>query len=531
MSWFSSKNSTQSTEASGQKSAAAVAPVLPFYNVMPKAKVRVEAVAEEVAQTPPKQAPTIAPIAAEKPVQAQKPVPVVASYTNTSALTAKNDQGKDLGTVTQTPRAVRMIAIVLTLALLILGVLFTYRIFGKNINIIDTVRQLLHKVPPIAHKDAKTIAAAVPEITQPDLPPVEYKTSPEWRMQYFKATDCEACADNADPDRDGLENTLEFQAKSDPTKADTDGDGLSDSDEVQVFGCLPTDVHSAGDQKYSDADDLKGGYDCAPGSAAVGDGKLSPARISDIMAKAGQYGFHGVTVTTLGDALRKYQTSTTEKSVSVPKLPDGVPATPEAMLDRDVQRLNTIKKIGVALLKYKTETGVYPSGSFEDMAQKVKPYNPVATNTQDPVNIEPYKYGYELDPEVGSFALTYYSETQKQLIRYTQDQAGLDVDTQGQQARDDQRIDDLEKIRSALLIYSAAAATANQSFVFPAVSQYQQKISPQYIPVVPKDPKTNKDYEYTVAKDFASFTLKAVLEKPTPATSGYVCTQDDCHNY
>ena len=41
------------------------------------------------------------------------------------------------------------------------------------------------------------------------------------------------------PDQDGLSVALEFMYHTDPTKADTDGDGLSDGDEILIYGTNP----------------------------------------------------------------------------------------------------------------------------------------------------------------------------------------------------------------------------------------------------------------------------------------------------
>ena len=50
-----------------------------------------------------------------------------------------------------------------------------------------------------------------------------------------------------DPDRDGLTNLQEYQLGSDPQKADTDGDGLSDGDEVNVSHTDPLVADTDGD--------------------------------------------------------------------------------------------------------------------------------------------------------------------------------------------------------------------------------------------------------------------------------------------
>ncbi len=62
-----------------------------------------------------------------------------------------------------------------------------------------------------------------------------------------------------DADSDGLTNDQELQLGTDPNKADTDGDGLSDGDEVKRYRTDPLKVNTDGD-KYSDAEEIKNGY-------------------------------------------------------------------------------------------------------------------------------------------------------------------------------------------------------------------------------------------------------------------------------
>ena len=67
-----------------------------------------------------------------------------------------------------------------------------------------------------------------------------------WLAQYFGPnyrTDPNA-AINADPDHDGLTNLEEYQHGTDPTNPDTDGDGLSDGDEVHFYGSDPLTPHT-----------------------------------------------------------------------------------------------------------------------------------------------------------------------------------------------------------------------------------------------------------------------------------------------
>ncbi|RLF63300.1 MAG: hypothetical protein DRN30_06785 [Thermoplasmata archaeon] len=50
-----------------------------------------------------------------------------------------------------------------------------------------------------------------------------------------------------DMDNDGLSNLEEYGLNSDPTNSDSDGDGLSDGDEVDIYGSSPTSGDSDGD--------------------------------------------------------------------------------------------------------------------------------------------------------------------------------------------------------------------------------------------------------------------------------------------
>ncbi len=56
-----------------------------------------------------------------------------------------------------------------------------------------------------------------------------------WRRKYFGGIACGGDgAENADPDKDGLNNLDEFKAGTDPKNKDSDGDGYNDGDEVKA---------------------------------------------------------------------------------------------------------------------------------------------------------------------------------------------------------------------------------------------------------------------------------------------------------
>ena len=62
-----------------------------------------------------------------------------------------------------------------------------------------------------------------------------------------------------DKDGDGLDDTKEVELGTDPNNWDTDGDELSDGDEVLVWKTNPLNPDTDGD-KYSDGMEVKGGY-------------------------------------------------------------------------------------------------------------------------------------------------------------------------------------------------------------------------------------------------------------------------------
>ncbi len=369
---------------------------------------------------------------------------------------------------------------------------------------------------------------------------VQITTTPkEWLLQYFGSNTCKqenTCGDSADPDRDGLTNKEEFTAETDPNNVDCDKDGLADGDEVEVFGSDPSRARTAGDIKYNDADYAKGGYD------TITKALFTSSRFSEVKSNMRSHGLHQPTLTTMGDTLLEiYGFSGTETDAASPQikgaaLPSGIDASPEAKLDRDSQRLVTIKKIGVALVKYKSlaGTGKYPeTADFTIIADKIKPYLTSATNVKDPIDKDPFKYSYIPGSNGGSFVLTYYSETQNQLIRYQSVTAELEAKTQGAVNNDEQRKADIETIYSALLIYSAnkSAPDGFGGFIFPTSQNYKTELSPVFITSIPKDPVTGKDYEYKVSENLNTFTLKAVLENPASGTTGYMCNQEECREY
>ena len=131
--------------------------------------------------------------------------------------------------------------------------------------------------------------------------------------QYFGVDLCgdmSKCGDEADPDTDGLTNYEEFVEQSDPTKPDSDEDGLADGDELNIYITNPvnkyTDNRPAAVQAgYSDGSQIKNDYDpITPGL------KMTEVRKLQIEDRIIEFGLHEPTITTL-------QTSTEPVSKSV----------------------------------------------------------------------------------------------------------------------------------------------------------------------------------------------------------------------
>jgi len=393
----------------------------------------------------------------------------------------------------------------------------------------------------LVNKGSQPPPAPQPAPVATTTPQTGFTTSKDWRDKYFpNCTDPKICGDSADPDRDGLQNLQEYQLGTDPNNPDSDQDGLADGDETAVFMSQPSNSHSAGDPKYNDADYIKGGYDFNTGN------KMTAQAIAALSGRMQNLGLHQPTLTTLGNILNSLYNftppdSSGATSTPVNVNPDASSSTPSsaadqstsAKQDRDTKRASTIKNIEIALVAYYKDNNSYPpGGDFGAMFQQIKPYLKVATNPQDPVNSDPYVYGYLASADNSDFTLSFYSEAYGQLIKKHAADANADANAEEAAIYDNQRETDLDSLRTALLLYSSSNAAGSQDYVFPTKDKYKTALVPNYISAIPRDPSTGQDYDYEPSSTFNSFTLKATLQDPPSGDTGYMCNQiDDCNYY
>lgn len=379
-----------------------------------------------------------------------------------------------------------------------------------------------------------------------------------WRQKYFGKADCDesVCAFVLDSDKDGLTGAEEFELQTDPTNPDSDLDGLADGDEVKVFILNPLLERSFNNPKYTDKEDVAAGFDPAlPGT------RYNAERLATISNLIRTFGLHEPTLTSIGNGLLRYgvqvkpsgnstttasttplnSTSSSQDLITPNQVTPPLNATSGSVLgshqsaeklDRDTTRQDTIKRIAAGLIKFKDSKGYYPrTNSFTEMFELVKPFLSVAVYSKDPINTPPYVYAYAQNGNGFEFTLSFYSETQNILIRYTAENAIQDVNLNASINADDQRVRDLESIRAGLLVYSAERVEEGQVYVFPSQLKLKTSLVPEYLSSFPKDPKTGREYSYIPSANLDNFSLEVKLDLPDPGTVGYKCVPEACGAY
>jgi len=100
------------------------------------------------------------------------------------------------------------------------------------------------------------VTSTPPGVTIP-LPTAFDQTTPT--SSVVAPTSTEANIGTIDSDQDGLPDVRETELGTDPRNADTDGDGLTDGDEVLKYGTNPLNADTDGDG-YPDGTEVKNGY-------------------------------------------------------------------------------------------------------------------------------------------------------------------------------------------------------------------------------------------------------------------------------
>ncbi|HMN46394.1 MAG TPA: hypothetical protein PKE27_17580 [Povalibacter sp.] len=80
-------------------------------------------------------------------------------------------------------------------------------------------------------------------------------TLPRWWEQLYGLSDANAADALGDLDGDGVSNADEYQNRSDPTVVDSDGDGLTDFEEIVTYATNPAQADSDGD-RLNDREEL-----------------------------------------------------------------------------------------------------------------------------------------------------------------------------------------------------------------------------------------------------------------------------------
>jgi len=125
---------------------------------------------------------------------------------------------------------------------------------------------------PIAHSN---IATQTPS----NIPLPQTPSKPQSSTTVQNTSDANILfGQQIDTDGDGLSDAEEVKLGTDPKNWDTDGDGLSDGDEVKIWHTDPLNPDTDGDG-YSDGNEVKNGFN------PLGSGKLfQPGSVSSTPA-------------------------------------------------------------------------------------------------------------------------------------------------------------------------------------------------------------------------------------------------------
>jgi hypothetical protein len=207
------------------------------------------------------------------------------------------------------------IAIIIILILLVIGGVWYFMFYNKSTNTNTSTTptaQNANSQSATANTSASSGQTASGAVAATPATPAASQIDPAWLQKYFAQylvdgvcppTAQSICGDSADPDNDGLTNLQEFKDGTNPTVADTDGVGIADGDAVNIFNLDPTTAHTAGNPKYTDAQDLKNKYNSRKNAP------FTDADLVQIAANIAEFHLHQPTIDTLGSALVNFYTS------------------------------------------------------------------------------------------------------------------------------------------------------------------------------------------------------------------------------
>lgn len=155
-------------------------------------------------------------------------------------------------------KTVVVIGVIVAVALLIGGSAFLYFYFVKD----DTTNQTQNteEIPVFNAQDLEdTTTTNTQTADQPIVEPEDTEVDDIDTADLEAIDDALLFGSTADSDNDGLDDARERDVNTDPNNWDTDGDGLSDGDEVIIWKSNPLNPDTDGDG-FSDGDEVKNRY-------------------------------------------------------------------------------------------------------------------------------------------------------------------------------------------------------------------------------------------------------------------------------
>lgn len=142
------------------------------------------------------------------------------------------------------------------------------------------VRPMLDGTKTVTEQSTSTVSnsSAATTTTATSTPQVYRPQASSSSIQAQTNNDTILFGEQTDSDRDGLPDRRERELGTDPDKADSDSDALSDGDEILIWGTDPLNQDSDGDG-YKDGSEIKNGYSPL-GPGKLFDGATSTASVS-----------------------------------------------------------------------------------------------------------------------------------------------------------------------------------------------------------------------------------------------------------